>query len=247
MYIEDDGFSNAYKKMCLYLLKNGEKSCPRNMGTQEIEGAMIRVKNPRTRMINHEVRNVSISFAIGEWLWHMEGRNDLKMIQYYAPSYYKYSDDGKTLNGAYGPRIKKSLTKIVETLKKDPDSRRAVVPIYCKEDDGLDSNDIPCTIGFQFFIRNNKLDMIVNMRSNDIFLGFPYDIFNFTMWQEYVSCKLNIDIGTYTHIANSLHFYEKDREKIIKASMVEEVKENEMEKMPKEDLETQLSLLYEIE
>lgn len=46
MYIEDDGFSNAYKKMCLYLLKNGEKSCPRNMGTQEIEGAMIRVKIP---------------------------------------------------------------------------------------------------------------------------------------------------------------------------------------------------------
>ena len=247
MYIEDDGFSNAYKKMCLYLLKNGEKSCPRNMGTQEIEGAMIRVKNPRTRMINHELRNVSISFAIGEWLWHMEGRNDLKMIQYYAPSYYKYSDDGKTLNGAYGPRIKKSLTKIVETLKKDPDSRRAVVPIYGKEDAGLDSNDIPCTIGFQFLIRNNKLDMIVNMRSNDIFLGFPYDIFNFTMWQEYVSCKLNIDIGTYTHIANSLHFYEKDREKIINASMVEEVKENEMEKKPKEDLETQLSLLYEIE
>ena len=172
-----------------------------------------------------------------------------RTLNYYKdnPSYYKYSDDGKTLNGAYGPRIKKSLTKIVETLKKDPDSRRAVVPIYGKEDAGLDSNDIPCTIGFQFLIRNNKLDMIVNMRSNDIFLGFPYDIFNFTMWQEYVSCKLNIDIGTYTHIANSLHFYEKDREKIIKASMVEEVKENEMEKMPKEDLETQLSLLYEIE
>lgn len=247
MYIEDDGFSNAYKKMCLYLLENGEKSCPRNMDTQEIEVAMIRVKNPRTRMINHELRNVSISFAIGEWLWHMEGRNDLKMIQYYAPSYYKYSDDGKTLNGAYGPRIKKSLTKIVETLKKDPDSGRAVVPIYWKEDAGHDSNDIPCTIGFQFLIRNNKLNMIVNMRSNDIFLGFPYDIFNFTMWQEYVACKLNIDIGTYTHIANSLHFYEKDREKIIRASMVETVKENEMGKMPKEDLEKQLSLLYEIE
>lgn len=247
MYIVDEGFSNAYKKMCLYLLENGEKSCPRNMDTQEVEGAMIIVKNPRTRMINHELRNVSISFAIGEWLWHMEGRNDLKMIQYYAPSYYKYSDDGKILNGAYGPRIKRSLMKIVETLKKDPDSRRAVVPIYWKEDAVLDSNDIPCTIGFQFLIRNNKLDMIVNMRSNDIFLGFPYDIFNFTMWQEYVACKLNIDIGTYTHIANNLHFYEENREKIVKASLVENVKENEMEKMPRKDLETQLSLLYDIE
>lgn len=73
MYIEDEGFSNAYKKICLYLLEYGEKSCPRNMDTQEVEGAMIKVKNPRSRIINRELRNVSISFAIGEWLWHMEG------------------------------------------------------------------------------------------------------------------------------------------------------------------------------
>lgn len=247
MYIEGEGFSNVYKKMCLYLLENGEKSSPRNMNTQEVEGAIIKVKNPRSRILNNKLRKVSIPFAIGEWLWHMEGRDDLRMIQYYAPSYDKYSDDGKTLNGAYGPRIKRALLKIVEILKKDPDSRRAVVPIYGKEDAGLDSKDIPCTIGFQFLIRNNKLDMIVNMRSNDIFLGFPYDIFNFTMWQEYVACKLNTEIGTYTHIANSLHFYEKDREKIVKASLAEEVEENEMEVMPTNDIERQLLILYDIE
>lgn len=247
MYIEGEGFSNVYKKMCIYLLKNGEKSSPRNMNTQEVEGAIIKVKNPRSRILNNKLRKVSIPFAIGEWLWHMEGRDDLEMIQYYAPSYDKYSDDGKTLNGAYGPRIKKSLLKIVEILRNDPDSRRAVVPIYGKENAGLNSKDIPCTIGFQFLIRNNKLDMIVNMRSNDIFLGFPYDTFNFTMWQEYVACKLNIEIGTYTHIANSLHFYEKDREKIVKASLAEEVEENKMEPMPIYDIENQLLMLYEIE
>ena len=247
MYIVGEGFSNVYKKMCIYLLENGEKSSPRNMNTQEVEGVIIKVKKPRSRILNNKLRDVSIPFAIGEWLWHMEGRNDLEMIQYYAPSYYKYSDDGHTLNGAYGPRIKKSLLKIVDILKKDPDSRRAVVPIYGKEDAGLDSNDIPCTIGFQFLIRNNRLDMIVNMRSNDVFLGFPYDIFNFTMWQEYVACKLNIKIGTYTHIVNSLHFYEKDREKIVKASLEEVVEENQMEPMPIDDLEKQLLLLYEIE
>lgn len=247
MYIEGEGFSNVYRKICLYLLENGEKSSPRNMDTQEIEGIIIKVKNPRSRILNNKLRKVSIPFAIGEWLWHMEGRDDLEMIQYYAPSYDKYSDDGKILNGAYGPRIKRSLLKIVDILKKDPDSRRAVVPIYGKEDAGLNSKDIPCTIGFQFLIRNNKLDMIVNMRSNDIFLGFPYDTFNFTMWQEYISCKLNIEIGTYTHIANSLHFYEKDREKIIKASLEEEIKENEMEPMPIYDIENQLLILYEIE
>ena len=247
MYIEGEGFSNVYKRICIYLLENGEKSSPRKMSTQEVEGAIIKVKNPRSRILNNKLRRVSIPFAIGEWLWHMEGRDDLEMIQYYAPSYDRYSDDGKTLNGAYGPRIKRSLMKIVEILKKDPDSRRAVVPIYEKADVGLYSKDIPCTIGFQFLIRNNKLDMIVNMRSNDIFLGFPYDIFNFTMWQEYVACKLNIEMGTYTHIANSLHFYEKNREKIVEASLTEEIEENEMESMPIDDIEEQLLMLYEIE
>ena len=247
MYINEEGFSNAYKRICEYLLKNGKKSSPRSMGTMEVEGAVIKVRNPRTRLINDKLRNVSKSFAIGEWLWHMEGRDDLEMIKYYAPSYYKYSDDGKILNGAYGPRIKKTLVKIVEILKKDKDSRRAVVPIYSEKDAGLDSNDIPCTISFQFLIRNNKLDMIVNMRSNDIFLGFPYDIFNFSMWQEYVACKLDIELGTYTHIANSIHFYEKDIEKILKVTNIETVIENEMEKMPSFDLEEQLLLLYDIE
>lgn len=247
MYIEGEGFSNVYKKMCIYLLENGKESSPRNMNTREVEGAMIKVKNPRSRILNNKLRKISIPFAIGEWLWHMEGRDDLEMIQYYAPSYDKYSDDGRTLNGAYGPRIKKSLLKIVKILKNDPDSRRAVVPIYGKEDAGLNSKDIPCTIGFQFLIRNNKLDMIVNMRSNDIFLGFPYDVVNFTMWQEYVACKLNIDLGTYTHIANNLHFYEKDREKIIKASLMENVEENEMEPMPIDDIDDQLLMLYGIE
>lgn len=247
MFIEAEGFSEVYKKICKYLLNKGEKSCPRNMNTQETEGIVIKVKNPRTRIINNKLREVSISFAIGEWLWCMEGRNDLEMIQYYAPSYNKYSDDGKTLNGAYGPRIRKSLPQILELLKKDSDTRRAVIPIYDQRDVGLESKDIPCTLNFQFLIRNNKLDMIVNMRSNDIFLGFPYDIFNFTMWQEYVACKLNIEVGEYTHIVNNLHFYEKDREKVLKASLGQQIIENEMPQMPNEDLENQLSLLYEIE
>ena len=68
MYIEGEGFSNVYKKMCLYLLENGEKSSTRNMNTQEVEGAIIKVKNPRSRILNNKLRKVSIPFAIGEWL-----------------------------------------------------------------------------------------------------------------------------------------------------------------------------------
>ena len=58
MYIEGEGFSNVYKKMCLYLLENGEKSSTRNMNTQEVEGAIIKVKNPRSRILNNKLRKV---------------------------------------------------------------------------------------------------------------------------------------------------------------------------------------------
>ena len=63
----------------------------------------------------------------------------------------------------------------------------------------------------------------------------------------YVACKLDIELGTYTHIANSIHFYEKDIEKILRVTNIETVIENEMEKMPSFDLEEQLLLLYDIE
>ena len=247
MYLEGEGFSNLYIKLCSNLLEKGQIVSPRNMSTQEIEGVIIKILNPRTRILNSDVRNISLPFAIGEWLWCITGRQDLEMIQYYAPSYFKYSDDGITLNGAYGPRIRKSLDKVIKSLQTDKNSRRAVIPIYSEKDAGLDSKDIPCTISLQFLIRDNKLDMCTNMRSNDIYLGLPYDVFNFTMWQEYIACKLNINIGTYTHIVSSMHFYEKDRSKIVKAAESKNISEIVMQEMPKDDIENQINRLAQIE
>lgn len=247
MYIESYGFGEAYVKLCEVLLKHGKKVSPRAMSTKELEGVTLKILNPRTRILNENIRKESLPFAIGEWLWCLSGKNDLEIIQYYAPSYSKYSDDGTTLNGAYGPRIRKNIDKIINLLKKDSNTRRAVIPIYSDKDVGLESNDIPCTLSLQFIIRDNKLDMFTTMRSNDIFLGLPYDVFNFTMWQEYIACMLNINIGTYTHNVNSIHFYEKDIDKIERAVKVKEIKENIMPEMPKENIDYQINKLLEIE
>ena len=54
------------------------------------------------------------------------------------------------------------------------------------------------------------------MRSNDLWLGFPYDVFQFTCLQVRMAMELGLDIGTYTHIAGSLHLYARDFEKAIK-------------------------------
>lgn len=99
-------------------------------------------------------------------------------------------------------------------MHSDPDSRRAVIPIYSPPDIGTDSNDIPCTTTLQFLIRSGCLNMITTMRSNDIYLGLPYDVFNFTMLQELVACRLGVKLGTYHHFVGSMHYYDRDSEKI---------------------------------
>ncbi|MED3844426.1 thymidylate synthase [Geobacillus stearothermophilus] len=186
-------------------------------------------------------------FAVAEWLWCMKGANDLEMISYYAPSYRKYSDNGITLHGAYGPRIQKYLPKIINLLQKDEHSRRAVIPIYTIHDVAIESKDIPCTSSIQFLIRNGRLNLIVHMRSNDIYLGLPYDVFNFTMLQEYVARKLNVQIGTYTHIVNSLHYYKKNEETIKRIAYSAPAKAKEMPLMPKDDLDNRLQELIKYE
>ena len=65
----------------------------------------------------------------------------------------------------------------------------------------------------QFILRNGKLDLIVTMRSNDIWLGLPYDLFNFTCMQIQMAMELGVEVGVYYHNAGSLHMYKRDVEK----------------------------------
>ena len=138
------------------------------------------------------------------------------MLEAYAPSYEKYTDNHKAY-GAYGPRIAKSIWDIIELLQKFPDTRQAVMLIWQEGDLKAalttDTKDIPCTVQLQFFIRDHKLYCISYMRSNDIWLGMPYDIFCFTTLQRIIANELDVAYGSYTHCVGSLHLYEKNYER----------------------------------
>ena len=75
------------------------------------------------------------------------------------------------------------------------------------------TNDMNCTVCLQFFIREGKLYETVYMRSNDIWYGLPYDALFFTSIQIYLAMKLGVKLGTYTHVAGSLHLYERNADK----------------------------------
>jgi thymidylate synthase len=127
------------------------------------------------------------------------------------------SDDGRTVNSNYGYCIKYKFDfnqwdEVVRELVTNPSSRRAVIHIKSPYDN-TNSKDVNCTVCLQFFIRDNKLYLTTYMRSNDLWMGFPYDVFQFTCMQIVMAIELGLEIGTYTHIAGSLHLYERDVKK----------------------------------
>lgn len=189
----------------------------------EVFGALLQLRNPRARLGRSIVRSKVYS-AIGELVWYLSGSDTLEQIKYYIDKYHQFSDDGLTLNGAYGPRIfsKKRCEesgpasdewqRVIDVLKTRSGSRNAVIQIYSNSDGKKETKDIPCTCTIQFAIRRNKLEMHVHMRSNDAYLGLPHDVFSFTMMQEIAARELGVEIGRYQHSAASLHLYDDEQD-----------------------------------
>ncbi len=159
--------------------------------------------------ISHPMRKTSLKFAMTEALWMLKGENKV-----FHPNMQKYSDDGMTLAGAYGPKIKEQINYIVETLWCDKGSRQVVMTIW--ERNPKPSKDIPCTIGLQFRVRSDgKLHTTVYMRSSDAWLGIPYDLFSFSMITRSIAYRIGINrLGTITFMLGSSHIYLSDVDKI---------------------------------
>jgi thymidylate synthase len=195
-------------------------SSPRGQKVKEKLAVKFILENPRSRIPYVKARKFSIQYMVAELLWYLSGEDSTAWISNYSSFWNKISDDGKTANSAYGSRIFRphgrianfSLIQweyIVDELKNDPDTRRAVIHIRSPWDSVQAKLDVPCTLTLQFFIRDEKLHMVVNMRSSDLILGIAYDVPAFTMFQEMLALELGVGLGTYTHVSNSLHIYER--------------------------------------
>ena len=99
------------------------------------------------------------------------------------------SDDGETFFGAYGPKIVAQLDYVVAKLLEDQDTRQAGLTIWRENPPA--TKDVPCTVAAFFNIRNGQLNAHVFMRSSDVWLGVPYDVFNFSMLAHLVCAHLN--------------------------------------------------------
>ena len=115
------------------------------------------------------------------------------------------------------------LQNVINTLKEDPNSRRAMVMIFDSKDT-LESagaqTRIPCSISYQFLIRNNKLMVVYYIRSNDFYKHFPIDIIMTGLIQQWLLGMLHgsypsLALGSLNYFGGSLHAYKSDLDKHV--------------------------------
>ena len=108
----------------------------------------------------------------------------------------------------YHQRMEKQVPWVIEELKRNADTRRAVIMIRAEDD--LDSTSPACLQILQYLIRNGKLHCKVLFRSNDLTKATFMNAFALVMLQKKIADAVGVPVGSYTHRANSLHVYEAD-------------------------------------
>jgi thymidylate synthase len=210
MTISTATMASLYRQLLQNLLATGWIASPHGRSTLEIPGLTLYLADSSRNVLVHPVRNLNYRFMIAEWLWVALGRNRLADLTRYNSKMAAFSDDGVTLAGAYGPRLRPQLPYLYRALA-DPDSRQAVATIWTPAPAA--SKDLPCTLALQFLLRRGRLHLIVTMRSSDAWLGIPYDFFTMSMLQNSLAGTLGVARGFIQFNLGSSHLYKEDAER----------------------------------
>lgn len=201
---------DAFVETVNFITNHSVEVAPRGMRTREIANLQLIVLEPwhtpfdvDGRNLNHTITALEFCQLLGQTSMETAIRERVRAVA-------KYHDYGIGY-GNYGTRAHGQIANVIRELVHDKNSRRAVISLYYGPADlRQETKDIPCTLTLQFLIRHDKLLLRVNMRSNDAWLGLPYDLMQFTMLQCALAQVLGIDVGYYCHSVGSMHMYERD-------------------------------------
>lgn len=207
--------NEAYWRLLRLATQNALKKSSSRIGSCIELGHVFVEFDEGERLCLLQGRGINPVFALVESAWVLAGRNDLAPLQSVIANYGQYSDDGLTLNGAYGFRLRTyfgfdQIEEAIRQLRISPDSRRVVLSLYSGADLGKDTLDVPCNTEVILRIEESRLAMTVINRSNDLWLGVPYNWFMFRCLQTLIASRLNVPLGAQRHISTCMHLYESD-------------------------------------
>lgn len=214
-----DNLRGDYVQLVKHVASSGKPVETRGLATRELTGVTLVFPNVLNPLLPVGVgRGVNARLAAIEALQLISGTQRHDLVRRVTPNFDAVLvDQADPDYGAYGPRIVTQLGDCVDVLATDPTTRRAVIAIW-NEGDLTHDGDRPCTVFMQFLVRDNgfgpALELHTHMRSQDVWLGVPYDVFMFTQLQHTVAFILGYPAGQFVHHTTSLHIYETDLAKV---------------------------------
>jgi hypothetical protein len=209
-----------------HLKEHGISNPSRNGSVIQAPGPVLtEYTKPDRRVMFSPLRDANPFFHLYEAVWMLAGANDVASVAKYAKQMEAFSDNGTSLWGAYGWRWRKffgfdQLTAIIETLRKDPKNRRAVLTMWAPEGDltglvvddeelgGLTAKDVPCNTHVYFDATQGKLEMTVCNRSNDAIWGaYGANMVHMSVLHEFVASAIGLPMGSYYQLSNNFHIY----------------------------------------
>src|SRR5574344_1210660 len=161
---------------------------------------------------------------IYELLWFLKGETNARYLQENGVRIWnEWADEDGNLGHIYGYQWRSwpdyaggsidQITEAIETIKKNPDSRRIIVSSW-NVADLPNMNLPPCHAFFQFEVANGRLSLQLYQRSADIFLGVPFNIASYALLLQMVAQVTGLKAGDFVHTLGDAHIYTNHLEQV---------------------------------
>ncbi|MBW6436189.1 thymidylate synthase [Actinoplanes hulinensis] len=198
------------------------KSDRTGTGTRSLFGATLRYDLSRGFPLITTKRVHFKSIAV-ELLWFLRGDTNVKWLREQGVTIW---DEWAGADGELGPVYGKQwrswpgknggidqLSEVVETIQKNPDSRRMIVSAW-NVSDIPDMALAPCHALFQFHVADGKLSCQLYQRSADLFLGVPFNIASYALLTRMIAAQVGLEPGDFIWVGGDVHIYDNHIEQV---------------------------------
>ena len=214
----------AYHDLLQHILDHGaEKSDRTGTGTISVFGYQMRF-NLQEGFPLVTTKKVHVKSLIHELLWFLKGDTNIGYLKENGVSIWdEWADANGDLGPVYGKqwrswvcpdgRVVDQISEVLNTLRKNPDSRRMIVSAW-NVADIPDMALAPCHCLFQFYVANGKLSCQLYQRSADVFLGVPFNIASYALLTMMMAQVSGLQYGDFVHTFCDVHIYSNHMEQV---------------------------------